>query len=308
MNTAIALLIYPDGEESPNAFTRRAEVTANQIERLFDEVVAHLSRFRPDSELSRLNRNGAIEGCSPLLYEAISAALEMAGRTGGIFDPTILEALESAGYDHSFELIGDRQFSSVARFSFPNFEGYRGIELVPAQRAIRLPYATRLDLGGIGKGLAVDKATMLLRQAGFTNFMVSAGGDMYLSGREPENPAGWRVGVENPLTLEGELAALTVKDCAVATSSVIKRCWTLNGQTRHHLIDPRTGKPAATNLASVTVIAPTTQLADVLAKTALILGPAEGQKFIEQQPGCAALSVLEDGKLLGSASLPGEKF
>jgi thiamine biosynthesis lipoprotein len=106
------------------------------------------------------------------------------------------------------------------------------------------------------------------------------------------------VDVTNPLKPDNDLTELTAKNCAVATSSVTKRRWQQGGQTRNHLIDPRTGKPVNNELAAVTVIAPTTRLADVLAKTALILGPNEGKAFIRRQPGCSAIFVTMNAEII----------
>jgi thiamine biosynthesis lipoprotein len=151
--------------------------------------------------------------------------------------------------------------------------------------------------------MTVDRAVGLLKKAGFKDFMVSAGGDMYLSGNDHDRQFGWQVNVENPFTFSDNLTRLQVKNCGVATSSITKRRWLKDDKLQHHLIDPRTAQPVETKLACVTVIAPNVRLADGLAKTALILGPDLGRQFLEQQPGCSGLFIGLDGSLLRTANL-----
>jgi thiamine biosynthesis lipoprotein len=280
MNTDIELLIYTDQ-------TEKAVTASHNVETIFAETEASLSRFRPTSELSHLNQHGYLEEASPLLYQNVEAALQMNLLTEGIFDPTILNALEAAGYDRSFELIGGAKATGPHLLSTPgiiaNYNNAQFLKLDSTQHSIKLPYGTHLDLGGIAKGTTVDRVAEFLRQAGFTNFMISAGGDMFLQGVPPQVGAeqGWTVAVQNPIaeTVTGEvLTTLLVSNKAVATSATTGRRWLVNGQRRHHLIDPRTGEPTDNGLASVTAVADSVQMADVMAKTALILGPAEVQR------------------------------
>ncbi len=300
MNTEIEVLIYPNAT-SQHSFEQKAKVATEKVMRLFEKAEASLSRFNPDSELSQLNRDGSLERTSLLLYEAICAALKMARLTLGVFDPTILEALEKAGYNRSFELLAQPGVTCANKAIFPSLNKYREVRLEPKHRTIHLPEGTRIDLGGIAKGMTVDSAVTLLRESGFKNFMISAGGDMYLSGNDIDRQSGWYVNVQNPFTLSYNLTGLQVKNCAVATSSITKRRWLRGGKLQHHLIDPRTAQPVENSLACVTVIAPTVRQADVLAKTALILGQDEGRRFIEQQAGCAGLFIRQDGSLLRTA-------
>lgn len=313
MNTAIELVIYsPSSTNKPsglNAARHRGEKAAEQVKLLFAQAEDCLSRFQPESELSRLNKVGYVEQASPLLYATIAQALEMAAMTKGIFDPTVLKALEAAGYNCSFELIGQNQLSFTSQFVLPSFMRYQKVRLETQRRIITLPPDTQIDLGGIGKGLTVDNAVRLLKQSGFSDFMLSAGGDLYVNGREPGNSRGWKVAVLNPVTFEGNLTELVLSNRAVATSAVTKRRWLAGNQVRNHLIDPRTGQSVANGLASVTVVAPSAQLADIIAKTALILGPEEGLQFVEQLPfpGCRALFISGEGIQLQTDRVVAEK-
>ena len=299
MNTDIELLIYTDEVE-------KAVQSFRQVETIFAAAEDILSRFRPQSELCKLNRQGYLETASPLLYQSVQAAQQMAELTNGIFNPAILDALEAAGYDRSFEKIARPARPEPQLFNgsgttvlFQN--GWRKLELDPVQGSIRLPFGTHLDLGGIAKGATVDRATSYLKRLGFHNFMLSGGGDMWLAGNPPQDNRGWTVGIENPLVLPAQevLSTLVVTNQAAATSSTMGRRWWINGQPRHHLIDPRTGAPVVNQMAAVTAIADTVQLADVMAKTALILGPEEAQQNLMAITGLTALFfVTLEGEII----------
>jgi thiamine biosynthesis lipoprotein len=212
----------------------------------------------------------------------------------------------AAGYSRSFDLIGqgESQLSAAARYTLPIIKGYQGIKLNPILKSILLPVNTQVDLGGIAKGMTVDRAARLLKKDGYSNFMVSAGGDMYLSGNHNGTSSGWKVNVLNPISMEGNIAQVQVSNQAVATSAVTRRRWMINKEMKNHLIDPRSGDSVNNRLAAVTVVAPTTRLADVLAKTALILGLNEGQEFIEGQSGCSALFITKELELIPGKGFP----
>ena len=297
MNTEIELILY--GENDSERTRQRLERAAGQVSLIFSQTEDRLTRFRPESELSQLNAKGYLRHASPLLFESVEAAMEMTRLTDGIFDPAILENLEKAGYDRSFELLTTPSYTRSSLFAtWPSEGRYHQIKLDRASRSIELPAGVRLDLGGIGKGMTVDRASRFLQEVGFQDFAVSAGGDMFLSGHPPLFDEGWTIGVTNPFNPATDLTQITVQNRAVATSSVTKRRWQQGGQTRHHLIDPRTGKPVVNNLAAVTVSATSTALADVLAKTALILGPDEGKAFISRQPDCWAIFVTLNQEII----------
>jgi thiamine biosynthesis lipoprotein len=291
MNTEIELLIYTDAVE-------RAAHCCYQTEQLFAEAEAVLSRFRPTSELCRLNRQGWLESTSDLLYQSVADARRMAELTGGIFDPTILDMLEAAGYDRSFDLI--KKTSSPHLLHERNrvlYHNWQQLTLEPEKRRISLPFGMRVDLGGIAKGSTVDRASQFLREAGFTRFMLSAGGDMFLEGCPPQSASGWPVVVANPLPNHPSesLTSLLVAKKGVATSAITGRCWTVSGKFKHHLIDPRTGEPTNNGLASATAVAGSVKLADVMAKTALILGPVEARKSLLGLAGLTSLLFVTLG-------------
>ncbi len=154
---------------------------------------------------------------------------------------------------------------------------WRGIRVDPQAHSVTLPAGTRLDLGGIAKGWAADRAASMLRP--FGSGLVNAGGDLRAWGDQPgvEPGQGWLAAVEDPAWPDRDAAWLWVREGALATSSIVRRRWTGG----HHLIDPRTGQSADTDLLSVTVLAPTTAQAEVAAKVVLILGRAAGMAWLK---------------------------
>lgn len=271
MNTDVAAWLWAE----PGT----ADVWLPEVERFFGEVEAELSRFRPDSGLSRLNvaAGQGPQRVSPMLAETLGLALQMRERTGDVFDPTVLPALRAAGYDRSFE-------HAPGAMDRPATEPVAGrimaeVELNRAAKTVTLPEGAQIDLGGIAKGWTVDRAAEMLGAWGAA--LVDAGGDIRASAPPGGQP--WPVAVENPFKPDEDLAAAQLTNGAVATSAILRRKWTVGGREMHHLIDPRTGQPAASDLASVTVLAPTTVQAEVTAKVVLILGGEEGRRYLERE-------------------------
>jgi len=288
MNTDVTAIICETAENRVIA----AQALA-RIELLFRLSERTLSRFDEGSELSLLNQSaGQPFRASGMLFEVVEAALEAACLTGGIFDPTILPCMLQAGYDRSFEKLGT---GSVKKSAHEGKCDWRKILLHSADKIIYLPQGCRLDLGGIGKGWAVDQAYDLLKN--YSDFAIDGGGDIRVKGRQSDGTP-WNVGVADPRGGKADVAILNVDSGAVCTSTTMKRQWQTGGQTRHHLIDPRTGEPADSGVISATVSAPTATRAEVLAKSALIAGPIRGLQLIEKQPGCQGLLILEDGEVL----------
>lgn len=279
MGTTVCV-IGPDGSD-PCAFGQAAE----SVEVLFEEQEARFSRFRPHSELTLVNlaTGGSIE-VSEDFAEVVGLALEARDRTGGLFDPTILPALEEAGYDRDFDEViaranreggaerwqDHRRTRGEPSSSRPRGEGRPGSlrpQVTLRGHRLDLPDGTTLDLGGIAKGWTVDRAA----EAASTVLgwaIVGAGGDMRLAGSTP--PAGLPIGIEDT-TGTGHALTLHLRSGAVATSSTLKRSWS---EGVHHIIDPRTWLPSATGFVQATAWAPTCAEAEVLAKWVLLGGAA----------------------------------
>jgi len=262
MNTDCLLLLNAGDQEPARAALTRAAARVEEYERAF-------SRFRPDSDLSQLNDSPAGRVEVPReLAALLSRALQYAKITGRVFNPLMLRELEALGYDRTFEEVSIRPSTSHLA---PARRTRRSPVRVDAARGVvtRQP-GTRIDLGGVAKGAAADAA--LAELAPYPGALADLGGDIRTQG-QPDDADGWVVGIEDPVSVSGpSIGYLRLHDGAVATSSVRKRQWTHDGNTVHHIIDPRTGRPSATGVVQCTAITDTAEHADVAAKVGLILG------------------------------------
>jgi FAD:protein FMN transferase len=229
-----------------------------RVRRLFDEWDRVFSRFRPASELRLVNSTASTTlVVSALFAHVVRVALDAARSTDGLVDPTLGVAIEAAGYDRDFlRLEADRPLGSTERGQ------WRAVEL--AGRVLTRPAGLRLDLNGVVKAMAVDRALGLLHGDGF----VAAGGDV--AARRPvvvSVPAGGSVRLESG---------------GLATSGVTKRHWRGGGAEQHHLIDPGTGRPSRSPWLEVTVAAGSCVAADVAAKAAFLLGEV-GPEWLDER-------------------------
>jgi thiamine biosynthesis lipoprotein len=295
MNTDVEIIVCIPGAQRQNA-----KNTLQQIEDTFRRVETTLTRFNPRSELSRLNASsGQVFKASQTLFTVVQTALEAAAETGGIFDPTILPGLIAAGYDRRFENLPQQLDLKVTESVAPK-NGWREIALDPASSTIYLPSGVSLDLGGIGKGWAVDRVCRYLKP--FSGYAVDAGGDIRVGGTQVDGSP-WTVAVDDPFLKGHDLTILKIYEGAVCTSTTARRKWQLGGEWKHHLIDPRTGEPARSGVVSATIMAESAARAEIVAKTSLILGLEAGLKFIETRPNVRGLLVTQDGKLVRSRGL-----
>jgi thiamine biosynthesis lipoprotein len=252
-----------------------------------------------NSELSQLNRSaGQWFTASPEMIAVLGEAQRLHEQTLGLFDPSVLLALEQAGYDRTMEEV--RKYGAPppalpfrsARYHFSD------LVLEPDHGRVWLPPEMRIDLGGIAKGWIAEQAALLLSKwAGAC--AVDAGGDMFLVGL-PEGESAWEVAIEDPFATGQNLAVLQAGPGAVATSTITKRRWTQAGLERHHLIDPRTAQPAKTDWVSVTVLAPHAADAEVYAKSLLIGGSALAETLVRETNALTFIAVDPQKTLFGS--------
>jgi len=269
------------------------------------------SRFRPDSELCRLNLADSDEvTVSDDLADIVAASQLAWSTTGGLFDPSILDALELAGYPVSFERLARLTQQSDQSASRPS-PGVAHVTVIRASGSppvIHRPIGLRLDLGGIGKGLAADRVATDAIAEGVESIIVNLGGDVRVAGRAPAG--GWSVGVEDPFHLDRVWFDVTIpgdasgraSGGAVATSSSRGRRWMRHGVAAHHLIDPSTGEPARGGTAAVIVVAAECWWAEVVAKAALVAGgPAAAAELARQ--GVTGWVVAADGEVMAVSPL-----
>jgi FAD:protein FMN transferase len=267
----------------PHDLAARAQARIDQLEQRW-------SRFRADSEISRLTRQAG----TPVTVSAdtvglVQRATEAWRLSGGAFDPTVLGPMIRAGYDRSFDQL-DLDGGAQPGHSLL---GVGAADIRVDGFDVTLPAGTGFDPGGIGKGLAADLIAATL--AGFDSYSVDCAGDLRIGGASALERL---VLVRDPWD-GGSVAELNVADGAVATSGITARAWrNASGRPGHHLIDPGRGTPAWTGVAQATALAPTALEAEVLAKAALLAGPAGGQARLVH----GGVLVLDDGELIEVAA------
>ena len=253
------------GPEADPVSRDALELAAAQVR----EYEERFSRFRPDSELSRLNES--LQEQVPVDEELgglLARSVEYARISGGLFDPVVLNDLLALGYDRTFEEVRT-QTDGKTSAQGPRFR-WRDISVDAAGRTVVRPFGARIDLGGIAKGAAVDAAMVELNR--YPGVLVDVGGDIRVRGR-PDDADSWIIAVEDGQKNNGALGYIRLRDGAVATSSLRKRRWVHNGEAVHHIIDPRSGQPARSDVLQCSVIADTTEHAEVAAKVGFIRGP-----------------------------------
>jgi FAD:protein FMN transferase len=263
----------------------------------FEEWEQSLSRFRPESELSRLNRlAGQPVQVSQILWDVFAAAHRAETWTRGLVRPTMLDALLQAGYDRSFELLP----ANVTRISasqpdIPDISTSIGWD--ETTHTLFLPESVHLDLGGVAKGWAAQQAIQRLAEAGPA--LMDAGGDIAISAPCADDSA-WPVGIRDPFQPERDYETLKLAEGGTATSGTDYHRWMQDGQLRHHIIDPRSGLPAETDILTCTIIAPDAVQAEAAAKAVLIAGSGSGLDWLEADPLLAGVLVRRNGEVIYS--------
>lgn len=276
MNTDVAVTAVND-----------EEAIAGRVAQTFADAEQRFSRFREDSELSALNRAEGPFVASPELFDMLWRASHYVELTDGLFDPTVGGLLSALGYDRSFAP-GALNRSQASRP--PRAARFVDLVLDPETRSVLRPQHVRIDLGGMAKGHTVDRAAAHLGESG----AIDAGGDAVVRGPAPDGRE-WLVDIEDPEDASRTIATLAVANAAVATSAPNRRRWRVGPEFAHHLIDPRTRRSSSSDLLQATVVAPSAEVADVLAKTAFLLGARGGQRFLERQPRVGGVLVPANG-------------
>jgi thiamine biosynthesis lipoprotein len=262
----------------------------------FDHWEDSLSRFRPDSELNKLNASSGIPfKVSRTLWDVLTLSLTEAADSGGIVTPEVLESMEAIGYDRSFDLVS-AQGGTLKDFEL-GFSRLDEIQLEPSTRTVTLPRGLRIDLGGFGKGWAAHQTMRRLAKHGPA--LVDAGGDIAVSGPLSEGSY-WPVGVEVPYERGVSKQLLALSRIGVATSGRDRRRWMAGGIWQHHIIDPRTGRSAVTDILTATILAPNVIEAEMAAKTVFIQGSRAGMQWLEDHPHLSGLVVLENGQSINT--------
>jgi thiamine biosynthesis lipoprotein len=267
------------------------------------------SRFRPDSELSRLNAaaGGRAQAISPVFTELLAAALRAARLTGGDVDPTCGRALTSLGYDRDFAEVRAGQDTAgqpAPLLPVGPVPGWQKVHLDRAGRKVRLDRGVQLDLGATAKAWAADRCAALIAERLDSGVLVSLGGDIAVAGPAPDG--GWPIRVTDdhaaPADAPGQ--TVTISTGGLATSSTTVRTWRVGGQQVHHIIDPATGEPARSCWRTVSVAAGSCIDANTASTAAIIRGPAAPAWLHDL--GLPARLVWADGTVVTTAGWPSD--
>lgn len=264
------------------------------------------SRFRPDSELSRLNGSGdAVAGVSGLFADLVEAALRAARLTDGDVDPTCAQALEEIGYDRDFAVLqaaGARSpRSAPVALGVP---GWQCVRLDRKRGLVQLTNSAQLDLGATAKAWAADRCASLIAAATESGVLVSLGGDIAVAGPPPAG--GWRVRVtdDHAAGPEAPGQTVTIRSGGLATSSTTVRTWAVGGQRVHHIINPATGRPAVSCWRTVSVTAGSCVDANTASTAAIIR--SEGALAWLQEACLPSRLVRQDGTVETTAGWPSD--
>ena len=254
----------------PQALTAAKEA-ADRIINAIDEAA---SRFREDSELSRVNRAAGREvHISPLLAQAIAAGLRGARLTGGAVDPTVGTAVRLAGYDRDFAALPPD--GSAINLSVTRVPGWQAIQFDEGARAVLIPTGVEIDLGATAKALAADlPAAAALKDASAGGVLTSLGGDIAVAGDPPVE--GWAVQAseDSNAPIDADEETITIESGGIATSSTTVRQWSRGGLVLHHIIDPSTGLPVAGRWRTASVVAASCVDANIASTAAIVMGDA----------------------------------
>jgi FAD:protein FMN transferase len=281
-----------DGQALAGALT----VAQSEVAALDDAC----SRFRDDSELARLNREGG-GVASRLLIDAIEAALEAAAMTDGLVDPTVGRSLRALGYDRDFDVVVQR--GAQPAFTLCPASGWRSVVVDHATSTVRLRRGTELDLGATAKAFAADRIATAAYRATGSPVLISLGGDIAVAGPAPSG--GWPILVTDDSRARGARGqTIAIRAGGLATSSTTVRRWRAGAVDVHHIVDPRTGAPAAETWRTVSVAATTCLSANTAATAAIVAGPFAA-RWLEER-GFAARLVRPSGDVVVTGGWPAE--
>lgn len=288
MGTVVEIVAFGD---DPDRLDRAITAAFDEMARIEELMSPH----RPQSEVARLSRASSATAVSPETAAVIALGLEVGEASGGAFDMTLGRLKGLWGVESEQPRVPtEREIRTALAGTGPQALRLEG------ERVVKGDPLLAVDLGGIAKGYAIDRALEVLARAGAQSASVNAGGDMRLLGDRDGRP--WRIGIQHPRHPGRLLATLSLGEAAVVTSGDYERFFEQGGVRYHHLFDPRTGYPA-NRCQGVTVVAESAALADALATAAFVLGPEAGLALLEGYPGVEGMLVGADGTPVLTAGL-----
>jgi thiamine biosynthesis lipoprotein len=290
MGTRIYVELWADNDAKGDA---GIDAVMDEMRRI-DNLMSH---YKPESQLSQINARGAQEPVQvdAELFDLIKLSTHYSEITEGAFDITYASVGHLYDYPHHI-----RPTEEQIKAALPAVN-WRNMLLDPVHHTVKFEHpGMRIDLGGIGKGYAVDRGIIILQGMGFKHALVTAGGDSRIIGDRLGRP--WVVGIRNPDDKNKVVTRIPLVDSAMSTSGDYERFFDENGIRYHHIIDPRTGH-SASKVRSATILGPTATQTDGMSKTAFVLGPEKALEIINRMPEYDAVFVTPDGRILYSKGL-----
>ncbi len=290
MGTVIRVELWHDQKEKAH----------QAIQAVLDEMhrIDHLmSPYKSESELSKVNNLAARQAVviSDELLSLIQRSLQFSERTQGAFDITFASVGGLYDYRNRIKPEPSRLLKKLPAVN------YRHIKINPVKKTISFEQKdVQIDLGGIAKGYAVDRAIELLVNRRITSAIVTAGGDSRILGDKRGRP--WMVGVRDPRNKKELIVALPITDSAISTSGDYERYFESDGVRHHHIISPKTGE-SIHSTRSVTILGPDATTTDALSTSIFVLGPEKGMKLIESIPEIEAIIIDRTGIMYYSTGL-----
>lgn len=292
MDTSVELRFSP-GSMPADQLEEEVFAEIVRLEKLF-------SRSLEDSDVSKVNAAAGLSNVqvSPEVLFVTGKALYYAELTEGSFDPTIAPLIDLWGFlGQEYRVPEPEELEKTIPLV-----NYTALEIDRETETLFLSQSQMgLELGGIAKGFIVDRAMEILKNAEVEHAFINAGGDIGLAGKNPDGEP-WRIGITNPRETDQIIAVLSLKDCSVVTSGDYERSFEEDGEKYHHILDPETGLPAK-ELASVTIVADTTLIADVLSTAVFVLGPQQGLQLLEDLDQVEGVLITPDLEIMVSSGL-----
>ena len=273
------------------AYGKDAESALSSVTERVKELEALWSATDENSEIYKVNHSkGSPVTVSPETGELLRFTLDIAEQTGGALDPTIYPLMDAWGFVNSeYHIPAEQELAGL-------LQGIGFEKVALRENTITLPEGVQLDLGAVGKGCAGAELSKLLKSQGITSALLDIGGNIQMIGARPDG-AKWRLGIKNPLS-EGTLGTLEAEDCAVVTSGKYERYFTDEDGTLYwHILDPETGKPADSGLASVTILAKDGTLCDALSTAVFVMGLEEGTEYWRSRDDFEMLLMTQEGEV-----------
>jgi len=283
MGTLFTIYLYA-------ADSRQADADFGMAFDEIDRLDASLSNYRPNSELSRINRSAFREAVTtdPEVFEFLRRSFDYARRTDGAFDITVGPLMRAWGFFRGSGHYPSADELRQARASV----GWQKVLLDDAARTVRFQVqGVELDPGGIGKGYAVDQAVSKLRESGVESALVDAGSSTIYALGAPPGKDGWPVQVPRPQDRKQSIATVLLRDNALSTSGNYEKFFKLDGRLYCHIMDPRTGAPVQ-GVLQTTVIVPQATDSDALSTATFVMGPGKSIKLLESFPQASGLWIL----------------